>query len=124
ETATDPLGRAWKDVYSNNVLIKRIDPLGNVTQFGSDVDLNKTSVTAPSGSQTTMVYDARGNMTSVTAPASLGSANKTLTYDSKNDLTSVTDARGKVTTYTYDAAGNRTGVVQDGQTIVSDAYDG
>jgi RHS repeat-associated protein len=121
ETATDPRGNAWKDVYSNNVLIKRIDPLGNVTQIGSDINLNRTSVTAPDGSTTNSAYDARGNVTSMTAPASIG-AQKTLTYDANNNLLTATDARGKVTSYSYDAAGNNTQIVQDGTTIAQYTY--
>ena len=43
-TVTDPKNHVWKDVYSNNVLLKRIDPLTNTTEFGHDADLNETSV--------------------------------------------------------------------------------
>jgi RHS repeat-associated protein len=123
ETATDARGNTWKDVYSNNVLLKEIDALGNVTQYGSDVDLNNTSVTSPDGKTTTMAYDSRGNMTSATAPSSLG-AQKTFAYNSTNDLTSVTDGRNKVTTYSYDSSGNNTQIVQDGTTIAQRTFNG
>jgi RHS repeat-associated protein len=123
ETATDARGNTWKDVYSNNVLLKEIDALGNVTQYGSDVDLNNTSVTSPDGKTTTMAYDSRGNLTSATAPSSLG-AQKTFTYNTSNDLTSVTDGRNKVTTYSYDSSGNNTQVVQDGTTIAQRTFNG
>jgi RHS repeat-associated protein len=121
-TVTDARGNAWKDVYQNNILQKRIDALGNETQFGHDPDLNKSSVTAPGGSQTTMGYDARGNLTRITAPASLG-AEKTFVYDANNRLTSVTDARGKVASYEYDAAGNTTKVTLDGLVVAENTYD-
>jgi RHS repeat-associated protein len=123
ETATDARGNTWKDVYSNNVLLKEIDAAGNVTQYGSDVDLNNTSVTSPDGKTTTMAYDARGNLTSATAPSSLG-AQKTFTYDASNDLTSVTDGRNKVTSYSYDSSGNNTQVVEDGATIAQRTFNG
>ncbi len=44
ETVTDPRGNLWKDVYANNLLVKRVDALGNTTQFAYDASLNKTSV--------------------------------------------------------------------------------
>jgi YD repeat-containing protein len=122
ETVTDARGNVWKDVYVNNVLVKRIDPTGDVTQFDHDAGLDPTSVTAPSGATTTMSYDAHGNLLSATAPASLGSVQKTFTYDAKNDVTSVTDARGKITSYGYDAAGNNTSITLAGQTVAGNTY--
>lgn len=121
-TVTDANAHAWKDVYANNVLIKRIDALGNTTQFGHDTGLDTTSVAAPSGATTSMTYDAKGNMLNATAPASLGSVQKTFAYDAKNNVTSVTDGRGKLTTYGYDTSGNNTSVVQDGTTIGTYSY--
>ncbi len=121
QTATDARNDLWKDVYSNNVLQKRIDPLNNQTQFGHDTDLNPSSVTGPSGVATTLTYDTKGNLTHAVAPASLN-ADKTLAYDSENNLTSVTDGRGKATTYGYDANGNNTTVTQDGVTVATYTY--
>ncbi|HEX6699608.1 MAG TPA: DUF6531 domain-containing protein [Gaiellaceae bacterium] len=121
-TETDARGNTWKDVYANNVLTKRIDPLGHQTQFGTDSAINRTSVTGATGSQTTMAYDSRGNVTSITAPASLN-AQKTFTYDSNNNVTTVTDARNKVTSYAYDGLGRNTSVTHNGQTIATYTYD-
>ncbi len=120
-TATDARNNIWKDVYSNNVLQKRIDALNNQTQFGHDTDLNTSSVIGPSNATTTLTYDSKGNLTHAVAPASLN-ADKTLAYDSQNNVTSVTDARGKVTSYGYDANGNNTTVTQDGVTVATYTY--
>jgi YD repeat-containing protein len=123
-TATDPRDNAWKDVYSNNVLKKRLDPAGDTTQFGHDDPLNTSAVTAPGGSSTTsLAYDTAGNLLTATAPASLGSAVKTFTYETSNNLSTVTDARGKVTSYGYDSAGNTTSVTLDGQQVGGATYD-
>lgn len=121
-TVTDANGKVWKDDYENNVLVKRIDPLGNETVFGHDTDLNDTEVTGPSGETTTMSYDANGNVLSATAPASLGGVQKTFVYNPRNDPTSVTDARGKVTSYTYTPVGNVQTVTQDGIQVGSYTY--
>jgi len=123
-TATDPRSHTWQDVYSNNVLDKRIAPSGETTDFGHDSSLDATSVLAPDGTNTTsMSYDSRGNLLTATAPSSLGSATKTFTYNSRNDVTSVTDARGKVTSYGYDSAGNNTSITLDGDQIAASTYD-
>ena len=122
-TITDPRGNVWKDVYSNNVLLKRIDALGNETVLSHNVSLDQTAATSPGGEATTMSYDSRGNLTQAVAPASLQSATKTIAYNAQNYPTSVTDARGKVTSYGYDSAGNNTTVTQDGQTVGSNLYD-
>jgi RHS repeat-associated protein len=122
ETVTDPDNHVWKDVYANDVLTKRIDPQSDTTQFGTDTGLDQTSVTAPSGAATSMTYDAAGNLLTATAPASLGSAEKTFSYDGRNDVTSVIDARGKITSYSYDSAGNLTSVTLAGQQIAAYTY--
>ena len=122
-TTTDPNGQVWKDVYVSGVLVKRIDGTTNETVFGHDFDLNGTTVQGPTGETTEMTYDAAGNMLSATAPASLGSAQKTFTYNANNDPLTVTDARGTVTSYAYDGAGNQTSVSQAGVTVATMTYD-
>jgi RHS repeat-associated protein len=112
-TMTDPRGHQWQDVYSGNVLERRIDPLGHTTWYGYDEDLNLTSVTDPRGNETTMTYDSRGNMLTRVAPSPL-SYDETFTYNALNDVTSYRDGRHKTTTYSYDAAGNLTGVSRPG----------
>jgi RHS repeat-associated protein len=124
-TATDPNGHVWKDVYSNNVLLKQIDGTNRTTLFSHSTDLDTTAVTSTDGvSQTTMTYDGSGNLLTARAPASLGNAVKTFTYDAKNNITTVTDARNKQTVYGYDPAGNLTSVTLDGQPASSATYDG
>ncbi len=122
-TITDPNNHVWKDVYASEVLFKQIDPLTNTTELGHDGDLNDTSVKGPTGEQTTMTYDTNGNLLTATAPPSLGGAQKTFVYNTRNDPTQVTDARGKVTTYTYDSDGNVETVTQDGTQVGSYTYD-
>ena len=119
-TVTDPRGNAWKDVYQDGVLFKRIDAQSNATQFGFDSSLNETSVTGPGGGQVTLGYDAKGNLTSATSPAL--NATKSLTYNARNDVATATDARGKVTSYGYDGSGNLTSATVDGQTVLQKAY--
>lgn len=122
-TVTDPRSHVWKDVYASGVLLKRIDPLNETTEFGHDADLNESSVKSPTAEQTTMSYDGNGNLLQATAPPSLGSAHKTFVYNARNDPTQVTDARGKVTTYGYDGSGNTQSVTQDGQQVAGYTYD-
>jgi YD repeat-containing protein len=122
-TATDANNHVWKDVYQNNVLLKRIDPTGETTVFEHDTGLDVSAVTSPDGSsKTTMVYDNAGNLLTATAPASLGSVQKTFTYDAQNNVKTVTDARLKQTVYDYDTAGNLTTITLDGQPIAGATY--
>ena len=69
-SVTDARGNVWKDVYANNVSLKRIDALGNETVLSHSIGLDQTSATSPSGAATTMTYAARGNLTEAVAPAS------------------------------------------------------
>jgi RHS repeat-associated protein len=122
-TATDANNHVWKDVYQNNVLLKRIDATSKTTTFAYDSGLDITSVTSPDGSSTTsMVYDTKGNLLTATAPPSLGNVQKTLTYDGQNNVKTVTDARNKQTLYDYDSAGNLQSVTLDSQPVASATY--
>ena len=122
-TATDANNHVWKDVYQNNVLIKRIDASAKTTVFEHDNSLDVSAVTSPDGSsKTSMTYDAAGNLLTATAPASLGNARKTFTYDAQNNVRTVTDARTKQTVYGYDTAGNLTSVTLDGQPVAGATY--
>ena len=112
-TMTDARGGTWQDIYSNNVLAARIDPLGDKTTYTYDGDLNLTSVTDANGNTTRYTYDIAGNKTSQTDPAPLSYA-KTWTYDALNDLTKFVDGRGHATTYGYDASGNRISMTAPG----------
>ena len=122
-TATDANGNAWKDDYAENVLVARVDPLGNATEFEHDDGLNMSGVTSPTGETTSLTHDAHGNVLTATGSASLGGARKSFAYNARNDPTQVTDARGVVTSYAYDSEGNTEGVVQDGTQVASYTYD-
>ncbi len=121
-TVTDPNSHVWKDVYADNVLLKRIDGATNATEFTHDGDLNATGVKSPLNETTSMTFDLEGNMLTATAPSSLGGAQKVFTYNASNDPLTVTDARGKVTAYTY-TGGLVSTVTQDGQQVGSYTYD-
>jgi RHS repeat-associated protein len=122
-TATDANSHVWKDVYQNNVLIKRIDATNKQTVFDHNSSLDTTAVTSPDGSSTTsMIYDSSGNLLSATAPASLGSVQKVFTYDAQNNVRTITDGRNKQTVFAYDNAGNNTSVTLDGQPVASATY--
>lgn len=105
-TYTDARGNAWHDVYVNNVLISRSDPLGDTTTYGYDSNLDLLQVTDPNNHTTTMAYDNNGNLVSRELPGKIES----WTYDAMNDVTSYTDGRGYTTSYGYDGAGNLTSV--------------
>jgi RHS repeat-associated protein len=123
-TATDANQKPWKHDYDEGVLAKEIDPLDHVTELGHDDDLNTDAVTSPTNEQTQMSYDAAGNLLTATAPPSLGSAQKTFTYNARNDPELVTDARGKVTDYVYNpTSGNLTSLIQDGVQVGAYTYD-
>lgn len=105
ETAilTDAEGKQWTDQYAGNVLVSRTDPLGNVTSYRYDADLNKTAVIDPKGAVTTSAYDSRGNLVKTVSPTG---ATETFNYDADNDLLFHVDPRGNATRFRYDAAGN------------------
>jgi RHS repeat-associated protein len=104
-TMTDARGKEWKDVYQDNVLLRRIDPLGNETRYVYDENLNLVSLTDANGKTTTMGYDSSGNLTQRTAPAPLN-YEESFIYDAQDNLVSSTDGRGNTTTFDYDTAGN------------------
>lgn len=115
-TMTDARGKVWSDVYASNVLIRRVDPLGNTTRFSYDADLNLAKITDPRGNATTFTYDARGNMLTKTDSAPL-SYLTTYTYNARNDVTSIIDPRNNTTTYGYDASGNLTSITRPGNIL-------
>jgi RHS repeat-associated protein len=80
-----------------------IDPLGNITRYYYDNNLNLIKVIGPGGSTENYSYDRNGNLTSETDPLGLTT---TFTYDPNNDLTSYSDAKGNTTSYAYDTKNN------------------
>jgi RHS repeat-associated protein len=105
-TFTDARQNEWKDVYRDNVLVERIDPLGNRTRYRYDPQLNLTNTIDPRGLQWSMTYDARGNMLTRAAPDE--TPPEEWTYNAFNDPLSYKDARTHTTNFEYDPAGNLT----------------
>jgi len=118
-TMVDARGKEWKDVYTEYALIKRIDPLGNTTEYGYDAQYNLTSVKDPRGNTTTMTYDGRGNMLSRTPPASLGYPAEAWTYTPLNDVNIYTDRKGNTTDFDYDPAGNLITVTRQPANVIT-----
>jgi RHS repeat-associated protein len=121
-TATDARNNVWKDVYANNVLVRRTNPLNQTISVAYDADLNQTSVTDFRGNTTTMTYDSRGNLLTRTAPAPLSYV-ETFSYDAQNNLLTAQDGRGNTTTFEYDANGNVTRMTQPGALVTQYAHD-
>lgn len=116
-TMTDARGGIWQDVYSNNILLRRIDPLGNTTTYEYDSNLNLTSRTDPRGHSVTMTYDTTGNVLTITAPAPL-SYQRSFSYDSQNNVVSAANGRGYTTTFEFDAPGNLIKVTRPGNNVI------
>jgi len=118
-TMTDARQNIWKDVYTEYALTKRIDPLGNTTEYAYDGQFNLTTVKDPRGNTTTMAYDPRGNMLSRTPPAALGYPAETWTYTALNEVNVYTDRKGNTTDFDYDAAGNLVTVTQQPANVIT-----
>lgn len=132
---TDAAGGTWVDDYDNNVLKRSVDPVGNLTTFTYDRDLNLiatsrgsttppppvveedfvewllslqllASAPPPAGDRTTyMTYDRRGNLQSRVAPEPLNYT-EGWTYDVGDRPLTYTNGRGKTTSFGYDLKGN------------------
>jgi RHS repeat-associated protein len=98
---TDPDGGEWVEVYENNLLVERRDPLGNSLKYGYDDKLNRISVIDANNKETRFTFDAEGNMLTRTASATL-SYQEVWTYTAFSTVDSYTNGRGKVTDYDYD----------------------
>jgi RHS repeat-associated protein len=108
-TVTDARSKQWKDIYAGNLLVERVDPLGNRTRFEYDSQLNVRRITDPRNNAVTMTYDGSGNLRTRTAPPPLSYVEE-WTYNARNDPLTYKDGRGNVTDYGYDGAGNLTSV--------------
>lgn len=102
-TMIDPGGGQWVEVYQNNLLVERRDPLGNSLKYGYDDELNRISVIDAHNKETRFSYDAEGNMLTRTAPATL-SYQEAWTYTAFNTVDTYTNRRGQVTDYDYDTS--------------------
>ena len=99
----------WGDMSSyfcnaQGVVVKYVDPLGNVTLAAYDSNLNLTKITDAVGQSESYGYNSVGEVTSWTD--FLGNTTN-FTYSGPfNDLASMTDANGNTTSYSYDSSGN------------------
>ncbi len=123
-TATDPIGKAVKFVYSSKALVKMVSATGGVTLYGYDGANRAATITDPDGDATYMTYDAHNNVTSTTSCAAINncqtsyasySENLSSPLDPRNDK--VTDSRSELSsspsdpTYDTQTAYNANGQV-------------
>ena len=94
----------YQFVGSSGVISRVVDPIGGVTSYTWDSDVNRTSVTDPLGHTTKMAYDGQGNLTS--ASDALGGTLHVQYESTFNRPTTYTDPAGHVTRIAYDAGGN------------------
>lgn len=104
----DPLGQVttqeW-DRFDRRLAIT--DPLGRTTRHTYDEQGNPVAITRPDGSQALAEYNELGLPVSVVEPDGSGWR---YTYDEQGNLTSVTDPAGATTRYAYDETGGLTAV--------------
>ncbi len=83
-----------------NRLIRTVDALSGVTDYGYDVNNRPQAVTAPNTLSTRYSYDDLGNLLQEVSP---DRNTTTYTHDAAGNVLTVTDARQITTTYTYDS---------------------
>jgi RHS repeat-associated protein len=117
-TVTDQAGKAWKDVYKDNVLLQRVDPAGKRTRYRYDSEFNLDRITDGKGSVAKLVYDDQNRLIGRKAPAPLNYT-ETWTYNDLDLVTSHTDARGNTVVHEYDSRGNRTKTTEPGNRLTT-----
>lgn len=103
-TMTDPRGGVWKDIYSGNVLQRRIDPVGNTTDYEYDTQLRLIATHGPDGIRNALSYTPGGDVKSFQGTTRMVRSE----YNSQHLPTTTTNARGYSSTRGYDAANNLT----------------
>jgi RHS repeat-associated protein len=123
----DAQGRGvFSAVYTNHQPLTVTDVIG-ITQFSYNVSWQVTSVTRPSGLQTTSVYFGSGSYagwlaTNIDVDTISGVAQRTNSYTyNKDQVYTQTDERGKVSTFFWDNLGHLTGI-SDGLGTVTNIY--
>lgn len=119
-TMTDPKGKAWVDVYDDNVLVSTTEPNGTST-VAWDEGLNPIGGTDANGKTWAATYDVRGNLLTRTSPAPL-SYTETWTYDGVDNPLTYTDGRGNATSYAYDTSGRPTTTTYPGGATETRTY--
>ncbi|MBT2539041.1 DUF6531 domain-containing protein [Arthrobacter sp. ISL-69] len=103
-TMTDPRGGVWKDIYSGNVLQRRIDPVGNTTDYEYDTQLRLIATHGPDGIRNALDYTPGGDVQSFQGTTRMVRSE----YNAQHLPTTTTNARGYTSTRGYDAANNLT----------------
>jgi YD repeat-containing protein len=102
---TDGTGDTSHLYYNEQgLVVKSIDPLGNVTLNSYDGNFNLASVTNALGQTETYSYNTAGEVTSSTD--FLGNRTKFSYSGPFNELSSMTDANGNTTGYSYNSTGD------------------
>jgi RHS repeat-associated protein len=91
---------------SSGLLLRILDPDGNVTSIERDADGNPTAIVAPFGQRTSLTVDTNGYLATVAYP---DGEKIHLMYTTDGLLTSLTDARGNIHSYSYDELGRLIG---------------
>lgn len=103
-TMTDPRGGVWKDIYSGNVLQRRIDPVGNTTDYEYDTQLRLIATHGPDGIRNALNYTPGGDVKSFQGTTKMVRSD----YNAQHLPTTTTNARGHNSTRGYDTANNLT----------------
>lgn len=103
-TMTDPRGGVWKDIYSGNVLQRRIDPVGNTTDYEYDTQLRLIATHGPDGIRNALDYTPGGDVKSFQGTTRMVRSD----YNSQHLPTTTTNARGYSSTRGYDTTNNLT----------------
>ncbi|MGO9917226.1 MAG: Ig-like domain repeat protein, partial [Isosphaeraceae bacterium] len=121
-SVTDGAGDTSNLYYNEEgMVVKSIDPLGNVSLITYDNKFNLTKVTNALGQSETYTYNAAGEATSSTD--FLGNTTY-FTYSGPfNQLASMTDANGNTTSYAYDSSGDLLSTTYANGTSESFTYD-
>ncbi|WP_460985655.1 DUF6531 domain-containing protein, partial [Sinomonas halotolerans] len=103
-TMADPRGGVWKDVYTGNVLQRRVDPTGRRTDYQYDAQLRLSATYAADGTRTAFAYGPAGDLKTFQG----GTGTVRSEYNAAHLPTTTVNPRGHTSTRGYDAADNLT----------------
>jgi RHS repeat-associated protein len=100
-TTTDADGNQTTTLFNLfGATAESVDPLGNVTRYFYDTNLDLTEIVSADGTTQSYTYNSNGDRVSATDPLGLTT---TFQYDNNNNLTSYTDPKGNETGYVHDS---------------------
>lgn len=103
---TDQEGLVISATYDSSYRVVAMDRGGSVTRYSySNQGIWPTTITSPTGLQTTIQYDAHGNPTQISAPQT---GVTRYSWSANGDLLTVTDALNSTWRATYNSAGKIT----------------